>query len=114
MDKMDISKVCTIARESGMNDHECRESNWCGCDCHGPLIEDYVAEQQAEEQYRRVIHDHVCTSKTCCVCRDSQPIRLRRNRYSGYFLCPKCRYEPFMRDAFAGLKAKNYTRRRGG
>jgi len=52
VDKMDISKVCTVARESGMNLHECRESNWCGCECHGPLIEDYVAEQQAEEQYR--------------------------------------------------------------
>ena len=55
---MDTSKACVIAQESGMNDHgECRGSNWCGCECHGPLIEDYVANLEAEKQYRRVIHN---------------------------------------------------------
>ena len=58
---VDISKVCTIALESGRNDHACRESNWCGCECHVPLplsdienyrAEQYLAEQQSEEQYR--------------------------------------------------------------
>jgi hypothetical protein len=51
------SKACVIAQESDTNLHECRESNWCGCDCHGSLIEDYVAEQQAEEQYRSMIEN---------------------------------------------------------
>ena len=54
---MDTSKACVIAQESGMNLHECREKNWCGCECHGPLIEDYVAEQQSEEQYRSWIEN---------------------------------------------------------
>jgi hypothetical protein len=54
---MATSKACVIAQESGMNLHECREKNWCGCDCHGSLIEDYVAEQQSEEQYRSWIEN---------------------------------------------------------
>jgi hypothetical protein len=50
---MDTSKACVIAQESGMNDHEeCRGSNWCGCECHGPLIgEEQHRSMQANPEY---------------------------------------------------------------
>jgi len=59
---VDISRECTIARESGMSGyiHSCRQWESCDCECHGAPSEDYVAE----EQYRSMPNPEHWESRT--------------------------------------------------